>query len=319
MGTIREYAGLLKLTLRRWFDRNPFRNSTVIAYYTLFSLPGLLIIVINIVGYFYGPDNVTEKITTQIREIFGSQVAGDVKAIVTEAHVLEDNTFASIVGVAAILFGATGVFYHLQQTLNIIWEVKPKPKQMFIKLIRDRLFSFGMVLAIGFLLLVSFALSTLITVVSGWVTDHLSKSLSLLFYALDVILSLGIITFLFAAIFKFLPDVKILWRDVWGGAIITSILFIIAKFILGFYFVHNDPGSAYGAAGSIIVILLWVSYAGIILLFGAEFTRVHTRHFRPNIEISEYAVPIEDTELKQMNEALNFEARPHSHKKAEGK
>lgn len=298
MKKVRTYARILKETLKRWFDRDPFRSSTVIAYYSLFSLPGLLIVLITALGYVYGTDQVTDKIITQIQGVVGSKVANDVRAIATEAAALEDNTFAYIVGIAAIIFGATGVFYHIQQSLNVIWEVKPKPKQRFLKLLRDRLFSFGIILAIGFLLLISFAVSTLITALSEWVTRTVSESLRILFHAIDIILSLGIITVLFAAIYKFLPDVKIAWRHVWGGAIITSLLFVIAKFALGLYFGLNDPGSAYGAAGSIILILLWSSYSGMILLFGAEFTHVHTMHTSEVVEISDFAMPMHDeTEL----------------------
>lgn len=294
MSAIGTYARILKRTFVAWFERNPFRSSTVIAYYSLFSLPGLLIIVINLVGYFYGEENVSERLTAQIEGVVGAQVAKDVQTIAQQAAVMKDNTFAYVAGIAAILFGATGVFYHIQQSLNIIWAVKPKPRQRFLKLLRDRLFSFGIVLAIGFLLLISFALSALISATSGWVADHVWRSLTILFHILDIVLSLAIITVLFAAIYKFLPDVKIKWRDVWGGAIITSILFVIAKFALGLYFGLNNPGSVYGAAGSIILVLLWSSYSGMILLFGAEFTHEHTKHFRKGIELSEFAVPLDD-------------------------
>lgn len=297
MKTIKTYAGVLKRTVVQWFERNPFRSSTVIAYYSLFSLPGLLIVLINLVGYFYGTERVTEEITGQIHGIVGGQVARDVQAIVKQSVQLKDNTFAYIAGIAAILFGATGVFYHLQQSLNMIWQVKPKPNQRFLKLVRDRLFSFGVILAIGFLLLVSLGLSALIAVASQWVTDHLSKSLAILFHLLDLIFSLAIITLLFAAIFKFLPDVKVPWRNVWGGAIITSVLFVIAKFALGLYFGLNDPGSAYGGAGSVILILLWSSYSGVILLFGAEFTHEYTKTFQKVVTISDFAVPMRNADL----------------------
>lgn len=302
MKAIRTYAGILKSTVVQWFERNPFRSSTVIAYYSLFSLPGLLIVLINLVGYFYGTEKVSEEITGQIQGIVGGQVARDVQAIVKQSAELKDNTFAYIAGIAAILFGATGVFYHIQQSLNEIWQVQPKRKQRFLKLVRDRLFSFGMVLAIGFLLLISFALSALIALASQWVTDHVSKSLTILFHILDITFSLAIITLLFAAIFKFLPDVKIPWRNVWGGAIITSVLFVIAKFALGLYFGLNDPGSAYGAAGSVILILLWSSYSGMLLLFGAEFTHEHTKKFQDALTISDFAVPERNADLEYVDD-----------------
>jgi membrane protein len=192
--------------------------------------------------------------------------------------------------VATLLFGATGVFYQLQQILNKMWEVKPKPKQKFLRLIKDRVFSFGLILVIGFLMLVSLVLSAAVTSVSEWFSSNVSKQLVIIFSALDIILSVGVVTLLFASIYKFLPDVKIKWRDVWVGAFLTSILFVIAKFLLGLYFGHSNPGSTYGAAGSIILIMLWVSYAGLILLFGAEFTKTYADRYGEKLQPTENAM-----------------------------
>jgi membrane protein len=269
---------LLKKTFKQWVARDPFNNSTVIAYYTIFSLPGLLVIVINVAGYFYDKKAVTKHITTQIQNVIGGDTASDMESIISKAGETKGTVLSSILGIATLLFGATGVFYQLQQMLNEIWEVKPKikTKQKILALIKDRLFSFGLILAVGFLLLVSLVISAAIGAVSSWVSRNFSESLAVIFSLLDVIVSIGVVTFLFAAIFKFLPDAKIKWRDVWAGAFLTSILFVVAKFALGLYLGKSDPGSTYGAAGSIILIMLWVSYAGVILLFGAEFTRAYT-------------------------------------------
>ena len=171
-----------------------------------------------------------------------------------------------------------------------MWEVKPQPKRKLLKLVMDRLFSFGLILVVGFLLLVSLVLSTVLSMISNWVAAYFSDSLNIVFRLLDLSISLGVITLLFAAIYKFLPDVEIEWRDVWIGALVTSLLFVLAKFALGFYFAYSDPGSTYGAAGSIILIMLWVSYAGMILFFGAEFTRVYARRHGRRISPSEFAV-----------------------------
>jgi membrane protein len=293
--TFKNYLNITRETFKAWVERDPFRNSTVIAYYAIFSFPGLLIVIISLVGYFYGPEDVSEKIMTEIRNIIGNKAARDVDKIITSASQLEKNTVAYIFGVATILFGATGVFYQLQQTLNIIWEVKPKPKGKFLKLVKDRLLSFGLVLAIGFLLLVSLVLSAVVSTLSAWVGHYFSESLNVLFKGLDILLSLSIITLLFAAMFKFLPDINIRWRNVWAGAIITSFLFVIAKFLLGLYFAYSDPGSVYGASGSLVLIMLWVTYGGIIFLFGAEFTRVYTHHKGEVCEPSEYAVSQKDS------------------------
>lgn len=283
-------AVLLKDTFTQWLEREPFRGSAVIAFYTIFSLPGLLVIIINITGYFYGEEAVTNRISAEVGEMIGSQTAQDVEAIIASAGQNDDSTMASLVGIATMIFGATGVFYQLQQTLNLIWEVKPQPKQKIVKLVMDRIFSFGLILAVGFLLLVSLALSAILSVLSEWVSYYFSGAFNFLFRILDFSLSLAVITFLFGAIFKFLPDAEVRWKDVWVGALVTAILFVIAKIALGLYFANSNPASPYGAAGTIILIMLWVSYAGLILLFGAEFTRIYANRYGETIRPAEYAI-----------------------------
>jgi membrane protein len=273
------FGKLFVKTFRQWNEREPFNNSIIIAYYTIFSLPGLLIIIINIAGYFFGTEVVTQKITAQIQGMIGGDTAKDIEQIIANASREEGTVLSSILAVATLLFGATGVFYQTQQILNKMWEVKPEPKKKIVKLIRDRVFSFGLILIVGFLLLVSLVLSAGLTALSDWISAHISEAVVVVFKLLDIIVSVGIVTLLFAAIYKFLPDARVKWRDVWTGALVTAILFVIAKFALGLYFGKSDPGSTYGAAGTIILIMLWVSYAGMILLFGAEFTQVYaTRH-----------------------------------------
>jgi membrane protein len=287
---IKSAATILKTTTVKWLERDPFRNSTVIAYYTIFSMPGLLVIIINVAGYFFGDEAVMQKISTQVGGLIGSDTAKDVEAIVAKASAHKDFTISSAIGIATLLFGATGVFYQLQQTLNLVWDVKPQPQRMLIKFALDRIFSFGLILAVGFLLLVSLVLSTMLTVVSDWVATYISDYLNIFFRFLDFALSMSVITLLFASIFKFLPDAEIEWKDVWIGALVTAFLFVLAKFALSLYFANADPASTYGAAGSVILIMLWVTYAGMILLFGAEFTRVYASHCGTRINPSEFAV-----------------------------
>lgn len=265
----------LKRTFKAFDDIDPFNKSIVIAYYSILSLPGLLVIIINIAGYFFGQEAVTGEITRQVDDVVGGNTAADLQNIVARASVNEKTTLASILGVATLIFGATGVFYNLQQIFNAIWEVKPKPKGKILKLIKDRVFSFGLILVIGFLLLISLVLSALLAALSNWVSQHIAEGLQIVFKILDIVFSLGVITVLFAALFKFLPDAEVRWKSVWVGAVLTSLLFVVAKFLLGLYFGTSEPGSTYGAAGSIVLIMLWVSYAGIILLFGGLFTRVY--------------------------------------------
>lgn len=289
-GRLRKWWILFRDTFSRWLEREPFRSSAVIAFYTIFSLPGLLVIIINLAGYFYGEEAITRRISSEIEGMIGGTTAKDIEGIIANASVNQDFTFASLVGIATLIFGATGVFYQLQQTLNLIWEVKPQPKRKILKMIMDRVFSFGLILAVGFLLLVSLVLSATLSILSEWVSFYFSHSFNILFRLLDIWLSLGVVTFLFAAIFKILPDAEVPWRDVWVGAFVTALLFVIAKFGLGLYFGHSNPASAYGAAGTIILIMLWVSYAGLIVLFGAEFTRIYADKKGEEIKPLEFAV-----------------------------
>lgn len=271
--TLRKLPGCLKNTFKAWSSRMPFASSAVISYYTIFSLPGLLVVMINVAGYFLGREAVTNQLTRELGGLIGQDAAQYIQNVVAMASRTKDTWIASVLGIATLLFGATGVFVNVQQIFNNIWEIKPKPKGKFLKLIRDRLFSFGLILVMGFMLLVSLLLSTLLNVLSSWVAGYLSESFLVIFKMLDLAFSISIITFLFAAMFKYLPDIKISWKAVVPGALLTSVLFVIAKFALGLYFGTSNPGTTYGAAGSVILIMLWVSYSGLILLFGAEFTR----------------------------------------------
>jgi membrane protein len=257
-------------------------------------LPGLFIIVINLAGVIFGREAVTEQISTQISGMVGQDAGKDIEAIIYEGSHHEGTVLSTILSTATLLFGATGVFYQLQQILNEMWEVKPKAKGKILKLIRDRLFSFGLVLVVGFLLLVSLLLSAALSAFGAWISGHISESFSVFMKLLDFAASLAVIGLLFAAIFKFLPDAKIRWRDVWPGALLTAILFVIAKFGLGIYFGNSDPASAYGAAGTVVLIMLWVSYAGLIVLFGAEFTKEYTKQYGDGLRPSDTAVSVTD-------------------------
>ncbi len=293
-----EWAAIFRDAFFQWIDREPFRNSAVISFYTIFSLPGLLVIIINLAGYFYGQEAITRRISAEIEGMIGGNTAKDIEAIIANASVHRDFTFTSMIGIATLIFGATGVFYQLQQTLNSIWEVKPQvdsTDRKILKMVLDRISSFGLILAVGFLLLVSLVLSALLTILSDWVAFYFSETFNILFRILDLSLSLGVITFLFAAIFKFLPDAVVPWRDVWTGAFVTALLFVLAKFALGIYFGHSNPASAYGAAGTIILIMLWVSYVGLIVLFGAEFTRIYADYRGTKAKPLEFAVSTSET------------------------
>lgn len=270
---IKDLWGLLKATYKEWNEDDPFRQSAVIAYYAIFSIPALLVIVISLAGLAFGREAVSGEITSQISSAIGEDAAKDVEKMIAHASERKSSIWATIIGVGTLIFGATGVFYQLQKTLNIIWEVEPKPKKPWLAMLRSRLFSFGLIVSIGFLLLISLVITSLLSVLSNWIQSILPDFVMYLFFVLNFLVSLATITVLFALMFKILPDAKIRWRSVWVGAIVTAVLFVIGKFLLGIYFGKSDPGSAYGAAGSIILLLLWVSYSCMIVFFGAEFTK----------------------------------------------
>ena len=280
----KDLFSLLKETFKEWNEDDPFQLSAALSYYAVFSLPGLLLIVISVAGFIFGEEAVQGEISAQISRMIGAEAAKSVESMISNVHQNESSLWATIIGVATLIFGATGVFYHLQQTLNKIWEVEVKKEEGIKKLLLDRLTSFGVILVIGFLLLVSLVLTTALSALSDYIRENLPDYLIYVFYVMEFLVSYGIITLLFATIYKVLPDVEIQWKTVWIGALVTAALFVIGKFALGIYFGKSDPASAYGAAGSLILILLWVSYSCLILFFGAEFTQVYARRYGHHIE-----------------------------------
>lgn len=280
---------LLKESYTEWNDVDPFRMSAAMSYYTIFSLPGLLLIVVSVAGFIFGEEAVQGEISNQISNMIGVDAAKSVEDMIANVHQNESSVWATIIGAATLIFGATGVFYQLQQSLNIIWEVQVKKEEGIKKILIDRITSFGVILAIGFLMLISLVLTAGLSALSDFIRENLPSYLIYVFYIAEFLVSYGIITLLFATIYKVLPDVDIEWKTVWVGAAVTAALFVIGKFALGIYFGKSDPASAYGAAGSLILILLWVSYSCLILFFGAEFTQVYARRYGHSIEPTSHA------------------------------
>ncbi len=281
---------LLKTAFKSWNEKDPFRESAIIAYYAIFSLPALLVIVIATASLFFGREVVTGTIHDQIAATMGSDTANQVKEMILNASKTKESVLASIIGVITLLVGATGVFAQLQKSLNIIWEVKADPKkQGILQTLKTRLFSFGLIVSIGFLLLISLVVTSVLSVLSNWMKAHLPDFMMYIFLILNFLVSFGVVVVLFALMFKVLPDAKIKWKHVWVGALFTGLLFELGKFALGLYFGKSEPGSVYGAAGSIVLILLWVSYSSMILFFGAEFTKAHANHVSGAIPPTEIA------------------------------
>ena len=287
---------ILKTVLNNWWNRDPFNHSAIIAYNTIFSLPGLLVVVTTIAGYFFGEDAISGRLHYQVSQAMGADTANQVQNMVMFASKSKDSLWATIIGIGIILVGATGVFVQLQKSFNTIWEVKATTTKSGIwSFVKTRIFSFGLIITIAFLLLISLVLSSLLTALSSWVSQNWSESLLFIFQILNAVFSLTIITVLFAMMFKFLPDAKIKWRSVWIGAILTSILFALGKSALGLYFGKAEPASGYGAAGSIILILLWTTYSSMIVFFGAEFTKVYSDYLFGQTPATENAVKIKNT------------------------
>jgi membrane protein len=230
-----------------------------------------------VAGYFFGAEAVRGQLNEQIKEAVGVESAMMIENIVKKSMESKDSIWATILGIATIILGATAVFAQFQKSINTIWEVESTSQKSGIWLFfRSRLFSFGLIVSIAFLLLISLLISSLLAAFSAWIQEYLSPSLLVIFVVVDFLLSIAITTVLFAMMFKILPDAKIRWKSVWIGAFITAILFEIGKFGLGLYFGQADPASGYGAAGSIILILLWTSYSSMIVFYGAEFTKVYS-------------------------------------------
>ena len=266
---------LLRATYAEWSKDKVPRMGAALAYYTIFSLAPLLVIAIAIAGFVFGADAVRGRITDQIQGLVGPDSAHAVQTMIQSAHKPAHGVFATIFGVVVLLLGASGVFAEMQDALNTIWKVDTTSKTGVWNLVRARFLSFGMVLGIGFLLLVSLLLSAALSAVATYASGFLPIPPAAL-HAMDFIFSLLFIAGLMAMIFKLLPDVPIRWSDVWVGAIITSLLFTAGKFLIGFYIGHSVTMSAYGAAGSVVIILVWIYYSALILYFGAEFTRVYS-------------------------------------------
>ncbi len=264
---------MLQTTFQRWNDHSAPRFGASLAFYTLLSLAPLLILVIAIVAFVFGRPGAEQRIVEQVRELAGSPGAKTVKGLLENAHKPQSGLLASAIGLLTLLFGASGVFSELRDALNAIWDVKYTGGG-WKDLAKHRIFSFGVVLGIGFLLLVSLIFSTAVATTVNFFSD-LMPIPPLLLTTINFVTSFAVITWLFAFIFKYVPDAKVNWRDTWVGALATAFLFTVGKVALGFYLGVSSVGSPYGAAGSLVAVIVWVYYSAQIFLFGAEFTFVY--------------------------------------------
>ena len=269
---------LLWAAIKGWSKDNVPRLGASLAYYTLFALSPILVIAITIAGSVFGADAVRGQIVGEIDGLIGKQGAEAVQSLLQGAHRDQAGTLALIVGTITLIIAASGAFLELQHALNAIFRVKTDPKKSGIeRLILSRLRSFGLVVSIGFLLLVSLLVSAALSALTMRI-QHSEFGGPVLLQAVNLVVSLGVMTLLFGLIYRVLPDVRLAWRDVWTGAFVTSLLFSIGKFLIGLYLGQSSVASSYGAAGSVVVLLVWVYYSAQVILLGAEFTRVYAEH-----------------------------------------
>jgi membrane protein len=273
---------LLKKSFWAWANENALEWGAALAYYTAFSIAPLLLIALSIAGFFYEGDSLS-YVHSHIAGIVGSNAATAVTGAIRSIRSSGGGTFANVISVVVLLVGASSVFGQLQTVLNRIWGVQPKPGHFWRDLLIQRLISFAMVIGVSFVLLVSLILSAILAMITDYFS-YLLPGLGIFWQFLDAGLSFSIITFLFAAIFKIVPDVDLSWREVWLGAVVTALLFVLGKTAIAYYLGRSGVESAYGAAGSVLVILAWVYYSSQILFFGAEFTKFHAEENRARVK-----------------------------------
>jgi membrane protein len=287
--------GILKESFRDFMKDDCMDSAAALSYYTIFSLPAILVLILLLVSSVMDPSDVRGGLEAQMESLMGSSAGGQVRTIIQEAEQRpRSGLLPTILGIAGLLFGATGAFGQLQKALNRAWNVEPDAHQGGIKnFLTKRIFSFGMILVVAFLLLVSLVISAALSGLGGRLQSFLPEGFSeSVLQGVNLVISFGVIVLLFAALFKVLPDAKISWRSVWVGAAVTAALFVLGKFLIGFYLGKSNPGEAYGAAGSLAVLLLWVYYSAIILLLGAEFTETWAERRGEGIEPEPGAVRV---------------------------
>jgi membrane protein len=301
---IKNSGNIIIASFKAFIDDRALTMSAALAYYTVFAMAPLLIMLISLASLFYGEDAINKKLFQEINGLVGNQAALQIQDIIRKIRLENNSTFAVILGAITLFIGTTGVFVEMQDSINQIWRVKAKPKNSWKQMLINRALSFSMIISLGFLLIASLIVSGLILALSDQLKQYFPDLTILVISIFNGVLTFIIISALFAVIFKFLPDVEIGWNDVRIGAFFTATLFIIGRFLIGIYIEKVAPGSAYGAAGSIIVILVWVYYTSVILYFGAEFTQVYLEYYGRKIKPASYAVNIIQTEEEKIVKVL---------------
>ncbi|MBF9252883.1 YihY/virulence factor BrkB family protein [Pontibacter sp. 172403-2] len=302
--TIKEVFPLLKTSVSGFTDGNALSLAAALAFNAIFSIPPLLIIIIRAAGVFFGNEVVSGKLADQLSTAIGAGAAEGIQDILKNAKFSGAGGIAFWIGLGTLIFAATTFFATLQQSLNSMWNLKVKPSNSILYMLRERVFSFGIILSIALLLLVSFVISAAISILSGYLTRFIPDAAVWVIKLVDFVVSFGLITILFGLIFKYLPDAIIRWKDTLIGAGVTALLFTVGKFLISWYIGTSDPGSAYGAAGSVIIILIWIYYSSMIVLFGAEFTQQYADRFGQHVRPKLHAVFVEECEVTEDNDDI---------------
>jgi membrane protein len=296
--TAPSWLALLKQTYRDWTDDKAPRLGAALAYYSIFSLAPLLVVCLGVAGFFFDGDRVFDELDSQLSQLLGKEGAAAVEGLLEAAQKPARGMIATITGAIVLLWGASGVFAQLQDALNTIWEVKPKPGRGIWGTLMSRFLSFTMVLGTGFLLLISLVLSTVLQAIGSWSSSSIGGPAWLL-QLLNLVGSFGVITLLFAMIFKFVPDAVIRWRDVWIGAVATAILFIVGKWAIGLYLARGGISNSFGSAASFVLVLVWIYYSAQILFLGAEFTQAYATMYGSRVMPAADAEPASDDDRAQ--------------------
>jgi membrane protein len=293
-----DILAVLKSSASEFSNNNSFRHAAALSYYTIFSLPPLLLIVITVASAFFGGEALTGQIYGQLKGLVGADSAKFLQDSIAKFTVQQRGPVATTIGVATLIFAATTFFVTLQESINDIWNLKVKTTGIGVgDYLKQRFLSFGLILSVALLLLISFVISAVLSVFTDWLQRQIPEVGLIVIHVVDVLLSLGITTLLFALIYRFLPDAIIRWRDVGIGAFITALLFVVGKYLIAFYIAKANPGSAFGAAGSAIVLLLWVNYSSLIIFFGAEFTQEFADAFGQKVQPKAHAVRVKLEEV----------------------
>lgn len=295
---------ILKNTFNGFLEDRALKLSAALSYYTVFSMAPLLLLLISLAGVFFGRDAIQGHVFSEINGLIGNEAAAQIQDVIRNMELSGKTNLTIIIGAVTLIIGATSVFGEIQDSINLIWKVKAKPKRGWVKLLKDRLLSSSLIVGLGFLLIVSLLVNGVLAAINNWFKGYFPDITIFVFGLINIVIGFTVITLLFGVIFKVLPDAKIAWKDVRMGAFFTACLFMLGRYLIGIYIETTSTGSAYGAAGSLIVILVWVYYTAAILYFGAEFTKYYAEHIGAKIEPADYAVYVEQHELERAHAVI---------------